>query len=115
MLDPVGVVDILPTVAALLDVAPPAGLEGTDLSSVLRGGAIEEIDRAIYCESLIPTKYGADPLLGVVTERWKYIDSSRPELYDLENDPGESRNVEGQEPATSDRLRARLKATSKKS
>jgi arylsulfatase A-like enzyme/tetratricopeptide (TPR) repeat protein len=111
VLEPVGVVDIVPTVAGLLGIAPPVAVQGSDLSPVLHGGQVEEIDRAVYAESLVPTKYGADPLLGLVTDRWKYIESARPELYDLRNDPGESHNVEQQERTVADRLRDRLQAT----
>jgi len=36
-------------------------------------------------------------LRGVRTNRWKYV-RAQPELYDLLNDPGESRNVIGAHP-----------------
>ena len=47
----------------------------------------------MYCESLLPTRYNANSLLGVVTNRFKYIQTTRPELYDIVKDPLESRNL----------------------
>ena len=33
---------------------------------------------------MTPTRYyGASSLLGVIADGWKYIETSRPELYDL--------------------------------
>jgi tetratricopeptide (TPR) repeat protein len=40
--------------------------------------------------------------------RWKYILAPRPELYDLDRDPTESRNLAEQEPARARALRAGL-------
>ncbi len=48
----------------------------------------------IYAEATMPeTAYGWAPLRCVVDARFKYIDAPRPELYDLQKDPGESRNL----------------------
>ncbi len=51
------------------------------------------VSRSLYCESLTPTRYGANALRGLVGERWKFIQTTRPELYDLYRDPGESNNL----------------------
>lgn len=89
----VGLVDIVPTVCGLLGIDPPAGIQGRDLSSWFEKGAPEEDHTPYYCESVTPTRYGANPLLGMVAGRWKYIRTTRPELYDLEADPGETQNL----------------------
>jgi Flp pilus assembly protein TadD len=43
------------------------------------------------------------------TGKWKLIAAPRSELYDLENDPRETRNVLAEHPAEADRLRARIR------
>jgi arylsulfatase A-like enzyme len=88
-----GLVDVTPTVCGLLGVAPPAGADGNDLSPLLNGRGEVPAGRSLYCESLTPTRYGANPLHGLVGERWKYIRTTRPELYDLNRDPEETTNL----------------------
>src|SRR5262249_36335239 len=44
------------------------------------------------------------PLVGVVQDRWKYIDLPIRELYDLSADPGEATNRSDGEPAVRERL-----------
>ena len=42
--------------------------------------------------------------------RYKFIEAPNPELYDLANDPGESRNLYTSQPATADGLRKRMRS-----
>ncbi|UCG15971.1 MAG: sulfatase-like hydrolase/transferase [Phycisphaerales bacterium] len=99
--EPVGLIDIAPTICSLLGIDPPDGATGQDLSRFwIEENRVEE-DRPLYCESLTPTKYNANALFGVVTDRWKYIHTTRPELYDLAADPNETRNVVAEEPEVS--------------
>jgi len=97
---PASVVDIVPTICGLLDIAPPseAGAQGRDLSGSWGVQGPETEKRYLYCESLTPTKYHANSLLGVMGERWKYIQTTRPELYDLVSDPQESVNLVDRQP-----------------
>jgi len=91
--DVVGLIDIVPTVSSLLGIQPPPQVQGRDLSPYFRQTQLSGGDRYLYCESLYPTKYNANSLLGVVTDRWKYIQTTRPELYDLAQDRQESNNL----------------------
>jgi arylsulfatase A-like enzyme/Flp pilus assembly protein TadD len=91
--EPVGLIDIVPTVVGLLDLPPKAPAQGVDLSAALTSGIAPEPDRSFYLESIVPTNYGANPLLGLVKGNWKYIQTTRPELYDVEADPQEATNL----------------------
>ena len=89
----VGLIDIVPTMCTLLGIEPPENIQGVDLWPLLSGRSPGIEQRDLYCESLFATKYNANPLLGLITEGWKYIHTTRPELFDLDQDPRESRNV----------------------
>jgi arylsulfatase A-like enzyme/Tfp pilus assembly protein PilF len=106
--EPVGLVDITPTVAGLLGLPLTVEVQGIDLSPTLRGEGALPSGRHLYCESTEPTKYGANPLFGLVTERWKYIETTRPELYDRTSDPGESHDLAEEQPDVRGDLRERL-------
>ncbi len=88
-----GIVDIVPPVCGLLNIETPKQVQGIDLSPSLKGEVSSGQDRHMFCESLWPTSYKANSLLGVVNDRFKYIQTTRPELYDLIKDPGESDNL----------------------
>lgn len=98
-----GLIDLAPTICSLVGVPPPAQCQGIDLSKCVLSGVEGPEDRSFYAESPTPTKYDANALLSVIASRWKYIRSSRSELYDLLSDPGESRNLATEQP---DRVRA---------
>jgi arylsulfatase A-like enzyme len=102
-----GLIDIVPTVCSLLDIEPPAAVVGVDLS-VCFGGSELSAKRGLYCESLQSTKYNANSLLGIVTDRFKYIQTTRPELYDIVNDPAESNNLIDEKPDRGRILKDRL-------
>jgi arylsulfatase A-like enzyme len=92
-----GLVDVVPTILGCLDVPIPAHIQGEDLSEYSRRTAPSETERYVYCESLTATKYACNPLLGLVSKRWKYIETTRPELYDLSRDPVEKNNLAAKE------------------
>jgi arylsulfatase A-like enzyme len=104
---PVRLIDVAPTVLAIADAAPLPGATGVDLSPWLRGERSDPL--AAYVETLsTQIEYGWSPILGVRTERFKYLRSTRPELYDLIEDPGELRDLSGAQPAVVSELDARL-------
>ena len=106
-----GIVDIAPTVCSLLDIDPPEQVQGTDLSNHIFGKKnLPEDRRYVYCESFRATTYGANPLLGIVTsDNWKYIQTTRPELYYLSTDPAETINLVAQHEQRGRILQDRLK------
>ena len=109
----VGLVDLLPTVLELLGIGTPDGLDGESLVPYLTAEPTSErsglVNRQLYIESFVPTDYGCTPLVGVVSDRWKYIHTRRPELYDLRTDPGESQNLFESEPDVAIELERELR------
>ncbi|MHC4911804.1 MAG: sulfatase-like hydrolase/transferase [Planctomycetota bacterium] len=105
----VGLIDIMPTVCSLLGIEAPAHVQGKDLSKYFDQSRTSGQNRHIYCESLTPTRYGAAALLGLVTDRFKYIQTARPELYDIVEDAGETKNLLDQQPHRARILQDRLK------
>jgi arylsulfatase A-like enzyme/Tfp pilus assembly protein PilF len=89
----VSLVDVMPTVAALAGLPLPAGVQGRSLVPLLsRRGRLD--DRPAYAETYYPRfHFGWSELVSIQDGRWKLIESSDPELYDLAADPGETKNL----------------------
>jgi arylsulfatase A-like enzyme/Flp pilus assembly protein TadD len=105
--EPAAHVDILPTVLDALAIEPPAGLPGRSLLPSVT--ARSEAARLTYFEALSTSlNRGWAPLHGVLQDGLKYIDLPIPELYDVVNDPGETRNLAATRPEELARLRASL-------
>ena len=65
--------------------------------------------KEFYAQSLTPTRYyDTSALYGLVTSRWKYIQTTRPELYDLTSDPDEERDVAQEETDIAEAMKTRL-------
>ena len=108
---PVSLVDVAPTVTALLAV------NGFDADGVSLTRAFESDsaigDRLLYGESFAPLlDFGWSPLRTVRDATWKYIAAPRAELYDVANDPGESSDVAGNESQRAAVLLTRVEAFS---
>ena len=104
----VGLIDIVPTICSMLGIEMQEHIQGVDLSEYIKTGKPKVQDRHIFCESLTATKYNGNSLLSVVTDRWKYIQTTKPELYDLANDAEESNNMLAEEPQRGRILQDRL-------
>jgi arylsulfatase A-like enzyme len=118
---PVEQVDVLPTVLELAGVPRPADAEwqGQSLAAALRGAAPFDADRPVFLtrrlyEANTPVwEKGKGMKLGVVYGRWKYVvgaEERTRELFDLESDPGELRNVVETEPRRATELDAMVVA-----
>ncbi|HSD29437.1 MAG TPA: sulfatase-like hydrolase/transferase, partial [Vicinamibacteria bacterium] len=103
-------VDIFPTVLELAGLAPPRemALSGQSLAPALRG-APEAAEPVTYAETLVPLlHFGWSDLRVIRDGRWKYVEAPRPELYDLQSDPGERQDLAKEKPSQAQAMRAAL-------
>lgn len=104
--EPVRSVDILPTILDLGGVEG-SGFDGTSILPLLEGKQRKK-DWINYSETYSPSHQGCSRLFGLSTGKWKYIEAPAPELYDLENDPGEMKNVADRHPEIATEMRGSL-------
>ena len=99
---PAELADLVPTLADLLGFEKPAAASG---ASLLRLGA----QRTLYAETLYPRlQLGWSDLRSLVGERYHYIDGPRPELYDLVEDPRETRDLVATQGKVAAQMRSEL-------
>lgn len=108
----VQLIDVYPTLAAVLGLRDEEHLEGT---SLLVRESEEPSNRPIYAETLYPRlHFGWSDLAALIVGRYHFIDAPRPELYDLLSDPGEASDLVGSEPEMEAELGALLRAYDRK-
>ncbi|MBN1818136.1 MAG: arylsulfatase [Sedimentisphaerales bacterium] len=99
-----GHIDLLPTLAELCHIKTPvAELDGISLVPLLRGKTTERLQRTLVVHSQRiewPQKWRT---CAVMTERWRLIDGK--ELYDIRQDPSQTKNIAGDHPKTVETLR----------
>ena len=84
----VGLVDVAPTVLEAAGLAPDPALPGRSLLGEAPGS------RPVYSETWSTfIHFGWSELVSAVDGRFHYIESPRPELFDLEADPRETTNL----------------------
>lgn len=91
---PVSLVDLGPTLAGLVGKALPGTLDGRNLSAALREGR-EPAPADVYAETQYPAVFGWSALSALRRRNLKYISAPKPELYDLDKDPKESKSLQG--------------------
>ncbi len=118
--EPVATVDIAPTALELLGLGPQSGLEGESLAPAARGEARLDAERPIYLfrrpyqsawVADLGRLYVNGTLLGIRQGRWKYIEGDAMgtrELFDLEAERPERRNLVHAHPEKARELAGRL-------
>jgi arylsulfatase A-like enzyme len=104
----ISALDVLPTLAALAGAPVPAGLDGLDVSAVLRGAPGARSPRTTLYSLLGVTERRRESFRD---GRWKFHAAPAPALYDLDTDLSEATDVAAQHPDIAARLAARLRAT----
>jgi len=90
--EPVGLIDIVPTVTALLKLKAPPTLEGVSLLG--RDRPARAPPRRIYSETYYPRIHlGWSHLRSLVDARHHYIEGPKPELYEIVRDPRETSSL----------------------
>lgn len=111
--------DLVPSLLGIVGVSPPANLvfDGENLAPVLLGRSEESRKAPLFWRRPPDRKFfagtGPYPDLAVREGNWKLLceyDGSKPELYDLANDPGEERNLAEENPEMVKRLTQMLLA-----
>jgi arylsulfatase A-like enzyme len=105
---PVSLLDVYPTLVELAGLEPAPGLQGQSLVPLLRGDGDGDSERELLFQ-LDPPR----PVIKALRAgRWKLIRPagalSEPLLFDLDDDPGEQRDVAREYPAVTERLERRL-------
>jgi arylsulfatase A-like enzyme/Flp pilus assembly protein TadD len=89
----VSLVDVMPTVLQALKIARPASVQGQSLLSAMLGHPSGKTSGQ-YAENYAPLiHFEWNRLLGLEWRGMKYIETTRPELYNLKTDPHELHNL----------------------
>ena len=97
--EPVSLIDVLPTVLAVLGLPAQPKVQGRDLSPLLRGDPIAWSSLSGYAESMYAElHHGCTPLLALREGGWKVVQGKAAELFDLARDPREEHDVAPAEP-----------------
>jgi hypothetical protein len=99
---PVGLIDVAPAILEFLHISIPPSFAGISLLQ-------HNQRRPVYSESVhAHDAFGWAPLRALRSGAFKYIDAPHPELYDLQHDPQEARNLIAADPARAQALRAQM-------
>jgi tetratricopeptide (TPR) repeat protein len=104
---PVQHIDLLPTILEVLKIPAPPRLRGRSLRPLFAGGAITE--QGLYAEALYSRyHFGWSELYALTDARYAFIRAPRDELYDIEQDPAERRNLAADRESTRLAMRSAL-------
>lgn len=102
-------IDVMPTVLELVGASVPDSVRGESLLS-LATARVDDLDLSAYGESIFPRHYGWSDLASLRKGRYHFIEAPRPELYDVEEDPGEERNLVSRRAGIAREMREELEA-----
>lgn len=109
----VSLVDVLPTILEFVefpaDLWQQSGIQpdGRGLRSDIQ--LHRDPERTVYSETFLPRhQFNWSELRSLRTPAWKYIEAPKPELYALDSDPSESRNLWTQANPAAIKLAGRL-------
>lgn len=103
----VSLTDIMPTILDVLNIEHARPSYSRSLRPALEGTSMT--NGVCYGESQEPfVENGWSPLQSLTTETWKYIRTTRPELYDLSNDAAELDNLAASRPEQLDAMEKQL-------
>ncbi len=89
-------IDLLPTLCDLAGLKAPAGLPGRSMAPWLSGESNPPVNEYVVSQWQTEWGYTVSPGRMLRSERFKYtcyLEGNGEELYDLEKDPGETRNL----------------------
>jgi choline-sulfatase len=105
---PVSLIDVAPTVLQYLGIGVPREFQGHSLLSEILDKSLDQSE-GIYSESLYGYyHFGTAPLRSLRVGAYKFISAPKPELYDLAEDPGETKNIYGKHRAVAASLGEQL-------
>jgi len=101
-------VDIAPTIIQLLGESVPESMQGEGLVALMAGKK-PSLHLPAYAETHYPRiHFGWSSLFSYSTPTHKFIEAPIPELYDLNHDPGELKNLFTEETALANRLKMQM-------
>lgn len=104
----VSLVDVMPTVLQALRIALPSSVQGQSLMGLMAGRQSGH-DSGQYAENYAPLfHFGWNRLLSLEWRGMKYIETTRPELYDLKTDPRELHDLSNAHRALAQEMNERL-------
>ncbi len=103
----VRLIDIMPTVLDWLKAGVNPEVQGTSLLPFIEGKRKDDLP--CYLETFYPREtFGWSELVGLVDADRKFIRAPRSELYDIEKDPGELKDLASRESRTATALNKKL-------
>lgn len=93
----ISLIDVAPTLLDMTSVPAPATMRGRSLGPALRGESAPQPDEFIFFEAPIGWARKKGRIFAARSEQYKFIGREHmdvvPEIYDLEADPGEKKNL----------------------
>lgn len=117
---PVSTVDMSPTILSLLGLSALEPCQGVSLAGLVRGEKTKPEPRPIIFERWLPSggpiPLTKEPLYGIIQDDMKWLGNSsgHEELYDLQKDPEEIKNLVVESAETAEKMRELWKEWSKR-